>query len=346
MTRSTTCTALAALLLASSLPALADVFPGNTWESAPPETLGLDAAKLAEFQALVAGSGMIVRNGKVGWTWGDISAPNNWASASKPVLSTMLFLASQKGLCTPQSTMGEYFTDGTAKDRAITFHHLANMTSGYGRGEPAGAAYLYNDYAINLYGYALYHGVFGGEPSEVFPVELGFLQFQDSPLMSDGQYGRCVAVSIRDFARIGHLWLNRGTWDGVEHIASTYFDLVTNQVPLGMPTSTVDGEASWDLGTFGGAENQGGGGQGRYGYNFWVNTNGLWPDAPANVFAAIGHGGRENCFVFPSLGLVATGVGTWGNPSIEAVRLLVEAAGPITSVEQRSWGLIKADYAP
>ena len=58
------------------------------------------------------------------------------------------------------------------------------------------------------------------------------------------------------------------------------------------------------------------------------------------------HFSNEDTKTPPSYLAVATGVGTWGNPSIEAVRLLVEAAGPVTSVEQRSWGLIKAEYRP
>ncbi len=338
------CIALASLLVAGTT-ALAGVFPGISWETSTPESLNLDRAKLIELETLVGGAGMIVRDGSVGWSWGDVAAPQNWASASKPVLSTMLFLAAHQGLCTTQSTMGLYFSDGSAKDRSITFHHLANMISGYSRGELPGAAYMYNDHAINLYGYALYHGVFGGAPNTVFPVQLSFLQFQDSPAVSDVQYGRCVGISIRDFARIGLLWLNRGTWNGVEQIGDSYFDLVTNQVPYGLPNSTQDGPESWDLGSFGGSDAQGGGGQGVYGYNFWVNTNNFWSGAPTSVYAAVGHGGHENCVVFPSLGIVAVGVGAWGHPSTEPVQLIVEAAGPQSSIEPASWGRIKESYA-
>ena len=37
------------------------------------------------------------------------------------------------------------------KDRSMTFRHLGAMTSGYARPEPPGAAWSYNDYAIQLY---------------------------------------------------------------------------------------------------------------------------------------------------------------------------------------------------
>jgi CubicO group peptidase (beta-lactamase class C family) len=330
----------------------AGVFPGAVWETRTPAQVGLDAAKLQELQNLVGGSGMIVRGGYQVWTWGDIQVSRNWASASKPVISTLLFLATSQGLCTLESTMGDYHAGGSAKDRSITFHHLANMISGYSRGEAPGAAWAYNDHAINLYGYTLYHEVFGDAPSDVVPSRLSFLQFQGSFAVSDTQYGRLVGVSIRDFARIGLFWLNRGTWNGISQVPSSYFDLVTNQVSPSLPLSTADGPESWNFGSFGGGDNQDptGPGRGEYGYNFWVNTNGFWPGAPSNVFAAVGHGGVENCIVFPSLDLVAVGVGSWGHPSTGPVNLLLAAVQGATSVdppeiESVSWGAIKSRFA-
>ncbi len=322
----------------------ASVFPGSTWEVTSPSAANLDAAKLSQLRNLVGGSGVVIRDGRIAYSWGDIASPRNWASASKPVLSTLLFLAVNQGRCQFDSPMSLYMPDGSAKDEAITFHQLANMTSGYSRAENPGAAWAYNDYAIQLYGYALNHGVFEGEPSAVMPQAFSFLEFEDEPLFSDVQYGRSVGVSIRDFARLGLLWLNRGTWDGVERIPSSFFDRVSNQVPESLPTSSGDGSESWNLGTFGGGDNQGAHGQGNYGYNFWVNTNDFWNGAPNDVFQAIGHSGGEVCIVFPSLGIVAAGIGAWGHPSTPAILLVVEAAGS-TSLDAASWGTIKAQYA-
>jgi CubicO group peptidase (beta-lactamase class C family) len=312
--------------------------------------MNLDPARLQQFQNLVGGSGMIIRDGYQVWAWGDLDMPRNWASASKPVLSTLLFLAVNDSRCFLSSRMGEYLSGGSAKDRAITFQHLANMTSGYSRGEGAGAAYAYNDHAINLYGYALFHGVYDGEPSDVMPDELSFLGFQDSFLVSDEQYGRLVGVSIRDFARIGYFWLRDGAWNGVQRIPAGYFQLVTNQVGAGMPISFQDGAESWNLGTFGGGDQMDfeGQGLGNYGYNFWVNTNGFWPGAPSSIFAAVGHSGGENCVVIPSAEMVAVGVGSWGHPSTAAVQLLLQAvqgAVGVAELESSSWGRIKAGYA-
>lgn len=340
-----------ALALGVSSRASASNFPGTTWSTRTPQQLGLDPAKLQQLQNLVGGAGMIARDGFQGYAWGDLALRRNWASASKPVLSTMLFLAVHEGLCTTSSAMSLYNPGGSAKDRAITFHQLANMTSGYSRGEPGGAAWAYNDHAINLYGRSLYHGVFGGVPSTIFPSQLSFLQFEDAPVVSDVQFGRLVGVSVRDFARIGLLWMNRGNWNGTQHIASTFFDLISNQVSPGTPRTSQDGAESWNYGTFGGGDNQSALGPGHYGYNFWVNDSGLWPTLPSDLYQASGGGGQYVVTVIPSLGLVAAGNGAWGAlPSPAALQLLVDsAAGSVvdapSGVESASWGAIKNRFA-
>ncbi len=315
--------------------------------------MGLDSAKLQELQSTVGGSGMIACWGYQVWSWGDLSVQQNWASASKPVLSTMLFLAIHEGRCTANSPMSLYHSGGTTKDRTITFHQLANMISGYSRGEGPGAAWAYNDYAINLYGYTLYHEVFGGAPSAVFPSKLSFMQFQDSPVISDGQYGRLIGVSIRDYARIALLWLARGNWNGVQRIGATQFDRIVNQVGTGTPQSTQDGPESWDFESFGGGDDQTSLGPGHYGYNFWVNSNGLWSGVPSTVYQATGHNGTKICSVVPSAGLIAVGIGgAWGLPNSDeceaALQLLFESAsgGPVEAAPapNESWGSIKARF--
>ena len=134
---------------------------------------------------------------------------------------------------------------------------------------------------------------------------------------------------------------------GVERIPDSYFDLVSNQVDPALPRTSGDGAESWSLGTFGGSDDQTSDGPGDYGMNFWVNTNGLWPGVPANVYAAIGHGGQKNCVVMPDLELVATGIGTWGSPgdarSTQVMNLLIEADNMV-AVQPSTWGAIKAAY--
>ena len=330
----------------------ASTFPAETWDTSSPDEVGLDVAKLQQLQNLVGGTGLIIRHGYLAYSWGDISQTIDWASASKPLLTTMLFRAEQLGYTSIHTPVGTFLPGGSPADSAITFFQLASMTSGYSRGEPADEAWSYNDYSTQLFGYVLFNRLFEMSPASAVAQELPFLQFQDSVGISSTQYGRVVGMSLRDFARLGLFWLNRGTWDGTSYIPESKFtDLVTNQVPIGLPVSSLDGPESWNLGSFGGSDNQPEFlGQGHYGMFFWVNTNGFFGvSAPPDVFAAIGHVGVEMCIMIPGLDLVAVGKGIWGHPATNAVQLLQDAVVDVVGVnegqtEAATWGAVKAKY--
>ena len=76
------------------------VFPGATWEQRSPASVELDGRKLDEFAAKVGGDGCIIKDGYLVKAWGRIAAHHDWASAAKPVLSTLLLLAVQEGRLT------------------------------------------------------------------------------------------------------------------------------------------------------------------------------------------------------------------------------------------------------
>jgi CubicO group peptidase (beta-lactamase class C family) len=339
---------LLAIVTFDTRQAPAGVFPGSSWTVVQPEQVGLDRSTLEDLRDEVGGSGMIVRYGCQVFSWGSVSDPREWASASKPVVSTFLMFATYQGLCTYQSTMGQYHSGGSTKDRSIKFVHLANQLSGYSRGENPAAAWAYNDIAMNLYGHTLFHKVYGATPNEVLEDHFSFMQFQDSPHISDSQCGRLTAVSIRDFARIGLFWLERGNWNNVQRIPAYYFNVLENPVPPTQPLSEEDGPESWDFGSFGGDDYQTDDGPGEYSFNFWVNTHGFIPGVPTDVFWAAGHSGQKVCIVIPSLSLVATGVGVWDHPPTQAIELLMESAGAAVSAEdgidQSSWGRLKGRY--
>ena len=319
------------------------VYPGEEWAVRSPEEAGLDPAGLEALAELVGGSGMVVHNGYLVHEWGDLSHWIDWRSASKPVIATCLWMAVEDNLCQLDSTVGEFLEGGTPEDRAITFHDLSNMISGYGLIEPPGEAWAYNDYAVNLLGEVLFVRAHGSLPSVVIPDRLAPLGFRDPILISDTQKGRIKRMSVRDFARIGLLWLSRGIWDGDRLLADAHFDLVDNQVPPWLPLTAGEGSMSWDFGTFGGPRDQLSWGQGHYGFAFWVNTNGLWPGVPADAFQANGSWGRTVCTVIPSLGLVVAGDGDWGHPSSEPLRILAGSVSGV-AVEETTWGRIKTTY--
>ncbi len=300
--------------------AVTNVFPGATWATTTPEAVGLDSTKLNTFVDAIDNSsgaaGVIVKNGYIVKTWGNQSSKFDWASAAKPVVSTMLFFALKEGLLA--STTDLIYDQGwdlITKDQTMTFHHLANMISGYARGENPGAAWAYNDYGIQLYVKTLFDRVFEttANAAAANSSRLGALQLEDGTLFSS-RNGYGVLTTPRTFARIGWLWLNRGNWNGVQVLPQSLFDnYMHNQVPANLPRTSISGTDYLGIGSYGGGSSQTTFGPGFYGYGWWFNTNGtFWPDAPSDTFQANGHFGTEVMTIIPSLDLVVAAKGTWG----------------------------------
>jgi hypothetical protein len=76
------------------------VYPGDDWTEELPKNMGLDPAILDKFANEIGGSGVIIRNGYLVKKWGSYDAKIDWASAAKPVISTMLLFALKEGKLT------------------------------------------------------------------------------------------------------------------------------------------------------------------------------------------------------------------------------------------------------
>ena len=299
-----------ALVLYPASAAIVLVDPSSKWATRTPEQVGLIKTRLDEFRKVTGNeAGVIIKDGYLVYNWGSASGKFDWASAAKPVVSTMLFYAIKEGKL---SSVDDLIRDEgwalSPKDQTMTFHHLANMTSGYALPEAPGAAWGYNDYAIALYNKTLFDRVFKQKPDVVVRASsrLGVLQFQDGKLYSTGRGGYALKTSPRDFARIGWFWLRKGKWRDTQRLAESFFDTYRQtQVAVDLPRTAGGTDDYLGVGTFGGGTNQEFPGQGRYGYNWWHNPNQTtWPDAPADTFQARGHNNAESMFVIPSRNLV------------------------------------------
>ena len=321
------CALVIAAFLYPSLTTATPAFPGATWETKTPEELGLDSSMLDQFASNVGGIGCIVKDGYMVKTWGTQSSKGDWASAAKPVISTMLFFAINEGLLPGVDALVNpvaedlYGVSLLPKDQNMSFRHLANMMSAYALPEDPGTHWGYNDYAIQLYAETLFDGVFqqSANAAATAANRLGQLQFEDGSIFSSrGGYG--IHTSPRDFARIGWLWLNKGYWNSTQILPQSFFtNYLKPDVPNNAPR-TVGGINDYlNIGTYGGGSNQEDDGPGIYGFNWWFNTevgttgNITWPDAPPDIFQAIGHGDKEIVSVIPSLGIVASARGNWGS---------------------------------
>lgn len=303
------------ILAAGFLPLLChavdDVFPAAEWRRAAPEAMGMDAAILKKYAQRMKGDGCIVRHGRMVYQWGDITSHRDWASASKPMFSTLLFHAIKSRLVAsvhqPIATLG-WPLEG--KDRAITFQHLACMTSGYACPEPPGSAWGYNDLGIQLFAMSL-EKVFGGPLEAAAQHCLAPLQLQDGQIFGSRD-GRGVTLSPRDMARVGLLWLNEGRWERREVLPRRLFALNLRQgTPAGLPRTTGRGHGHdyLHIGSYGGSVNQTHAGPGFYSFCFWLNSTlesgrRVWPSAPSDMFQANGAWNSHTVTMIPSLHLV------------------------------------------
>jgi len=331
-------------------------FPGRTWEKKPPGEAGLDPEKLQAFISRLStpaeesrrgptkdgeSCGCVIKDGFMVASWGAPSQKTDWRSASKPMLSTMLFFAIQEGrLKSVDDRVGDWGWKMSAKDKPMTFAHLANMVSGYTLNEPPGAAWGYNDFAIQLYALTL-DRVFGGKGlNEPAGRLLKDLQLEDGDVFGTNMK---VVTSPRDFARIGWLWMHHGDWNGRGVLRRDFFErYLKPHVPANLPVAERnDPDEYLGVNSYGGGNNQWEPGPGLYGFNWWFNapmpkTGGLyWPTAPPDTFAALGYGGHYMVMI-PSRNLLVAAHANWGSEASgdphsrfsTNLKLLLEAVKP------------------
>lgn len=261
-------------------------------------------AALDELARNLGGRGAVLVNGRTIHTWGDQTEVSDWLSSAKPVLSTLLFFAIAEGkIKTIDALVADQGWPLIEKDRSMTLRHLANMTSGYARPDAPGAAWAYNDFAINLYQKTLFDRIFQQDPDAAANSRFAPLGLEDG--LRFRPTNRRMSASVRDFARIAQLWLDRGKYQGRQILPKHFFtDYCRPQTSANLPhTQKAETNDYLKLGTYGGGSDHFTDfGAGIYGCNWWFNAKGrlhpnalTWPDAPRDTFMSIGAGG--NCAV-------------------------------------------------
>jgi CubicO group peptidase (beta-lactamase class C family) len=305
------------------------VYPQSAWEKRTPETVGLSADKLKALAELSGGRGCVVRYGYLVYSWGDPARSGDIASAVKPMISTLLLLAVQQGRVRGidarlADVEPRLRTVNRGKDAAITWRHLASQTSGYGLSEAPGEAYAYNDFALALYYDTLTRQVYKQDGTRVLKEQLGdVLGFQDRYTFEafgpDDRPGR-LAISVRDLARFGLLYLRGGRWKDKQVLSPESVRIaLSSPVPAGLPrTRGQQADMLPKQRSLGGGKDQTPVGPGCYSFNWWLNRSDkdcrrLYADAPPDTFVAVGHGGERALWVVPSLDLVVA----WNDAKID-----------------------------
>ncbi|MCZ7599421.1 MAG: serine hydrolase [Gammaproteobacteria bacterium] len=232
--------------------ALACLLPAAPWPTATPEEVGLRPLALEAFSRYVGGRGCLVRHGRMVYTWGDATTPGDVASAAKPVYAHFLFKALEQGrIASVDGAVAALEPRLSGADAGITWRHLATQTSCYGVAEAPGTAYCYNDWQMALFWDLLFLKVYGSDYEHVdeqvlHPLLTDPLGCEDRPtLMAFGTGNRPgrLAISPRDFARFGMLYLHGGEFGGQRLLREDLARLaVSEPLPNELPQST--GEAA------------------------------------------------------------------------------------------------------
>jgi len=280
---------------------------------------------------------MIVRNGYLIWKGANVDKVHGIWSLTKSFTSTALGLLIDDGKATLDTRAGDTIAEMDKNYPELTLRHFTTMTSGYRaegdepRGSyshgpsrtpfvpgaplftPPGSKYAYWDSAMNQFGHVLtriaaesLESLFErriAHPIHMNPEKWRWGNFGEVKGIEvnggSGNSGKHIFISARELARFGHLFLNRGMWDGRQLISQAWVDSVHQNhvpvtIPLGHPESDIEG-------------------RGVYGFNWW--TNGIkpdgqrrWPGAPLGTYAASGYNNND-MFIVPEWNLVVVRLG-------------------------------------
>ena len=271
-------------------------FPDVEWEVRTPAEVGLDVANLEELSAMVGGAGAIVRNGYMVYTWGDQNARSPtqaWASASKAVVSTMLFFAINEGrLSGPDVSVRTYVQqqfpgeDLIAKDVPMTFRQSGQRSEWLRAARGARRRLCVQRLRIQTVQIPGVRTALWRQPDQREPVaaeitapeRLGPLQFQDGSLIAIIKGGPRWNATLRDTARLGWFWLNKGRWKAQQLLPEALFDTHARaQVPANLPRSTSNTPNDYlGLGTDGDTDPNQNPTDPHYGYNWHPQPRHGW----------------------------------------------------------------------
>jgi len=265
---------------------------------------------------------VIIRNGYMIWKGPDIDKMHGVWSLTKSFTSTVLGLLIDDGKATLDTLAKDHVPAMAATYSEVTLRHFTTMTSGYyAVGDkttgsykhgpsptpfkpaetplfrPPGSRYAYWDSAMNQFANVLTH--IANEPIETLlkrriadPIGMNAAKWnwgdfgKVEGIVVNGGSGngnKHMFISARELARFGHLFLNRGKWEGKQLIGAGWVDAATiSHVPASMPLEELSGAD----------------GRGMYGYNWWANgvkADGKrkWPDVPAGTYSASGYNNND-----------------------------------------------------
>ena len=286
------------------------------WEHATPEAAGFAPEVFAAVEASLyttpTTSFLVVRGGKIAYTYGEISQVSYLASARKSVMSLLYGKYVENGTIDLKRTIGDLGIDDLGGllpiEKTATVRDILMASSGvyHDAGSPGseghppargsqkpGEHFYYNNWDFNVAG-AIFTQLTGKTVFQALADDLaGPLQFQDFDPKRQHMLGYVptrsrysayhLFLSGRDMARLGVLALNGGRWNGRQVVPERWVRAATSlQVPH--------------------AASAGNGAMG-YGYLWWIPLETSRGPRWKGAFAALGNYG-QNILVLPEIDTV------------------------------------------
>jgi len=257
-------------------------------------------------------AGLIIKSGYIVAQWGDPRRVDMTFSVTKSFLSSVTGLAIDAGLISNvHDLVANYVWDGTFEgphNAKITWEHLLTQSSDWSGNlfglydwadrppkngsiddwknrkllEP-GSHFQYNDVRVNVLAYSLLQ-VWRKPLPQVLKEKImdpigasttwRWYGYENSYVNMDaimvqsvsggGHFGGGLFISALDQARFGLLFLRNGKWKNQQILSEQWIKAMRQ------PSSANKS----------------------YGYLWWLNEEGTWPNAPKTIFYALGFGGN------------------------------------------------------
>ncbi len=352
------------LILPPTRTPAADSWPSPEWKTAEPREMGMDAALLRQardYALKAGGSGHVIRRGRLVMAWGDPKKRYDLKSTTKAIGVTALGLALDDGKVQSLDDKARDYHPGfgvppesNAKtgwlDR-VTLFHLATQTAGFDKKggyteilfEP-GTKWSYSDGGPNWlaecltlqYGRDLndlmFERVF--TPIGIKPSDLRWRNNSYRAHEINGvarrEFGSGISANVDAMARIGYLYLHKGSWRGREIIPPSFVDAVRVVPPSvrGLPVLMKE--------KYHNASDH-------YGLHWWNNADGTLAGVPRDAYWSWGLY-DSLIVVIPSLDLAVARAGKSFKPgrSSDYNVILGPFLGPIAKSVKKE----KRDRAP
>ena len=295
-------------------------FPKQTWERIEDiEAAGYSEQVLNNLrnyvESLQTTGLMVTVGGKVLFEYGNLTELSYIASSRKSLLSMLYGKYVKNGVIDLEKTIGDLGIDDvgglldiekTAKVRHLisarsgVYHKASNPGTSDGvppRGsKQPGEYFLYNNWDFNVAGFIFEQetgfGIYEAFNNDIaIPVGMRDYKISSQHKSGDAKLSKYPAyhfwLSVRDIARIGHLMLNKGNWDGNQIIPAEW---VEESTALITPPENMNPQYWADAG-FG------------YSYMWWIWAGPKTPNYLKGAYSARGAFGQF-LEVIPELDMV------------------------------------------